>query len=87
MKRIVVYDQRLLTDKDTLQLAQRHARARGRSVSSVVREALQDWFSSIGEARIECHREREVCLEGQHCDKVVSTESCAHKVLAFRRRQ
>lgn len=69
--RRVVYDQTLMIDQATLQLAQEYARATGRSASSVVREALEDWFSTIGAARLEAHQERPT----RPCNNLVSITS------------
>lgn len=57
MKVIVKYDQLVHIDKATLNLVRQHADARGRSVSSIMREALTDWLMTIGEARLQHHQE------------------------------
>ena len=70
MRRIVkvTYDQLVYIDKATLDLVRQHAEARGRSVSSIMREALCDWLTTIGTARLEHDQE---AAQYRPSDKVI----------------
>lgn len=64
----VIYDQTVQLDRATHDKAKRYADELGLSLSAALRDALNDWLDTIGEARMEHHR---IAAEYRRGDKVV----------------
>lgn len=64
----IIYDEPVLLDRATHDKAKRYANEMGLSISAALRQALNDWLDTIGEARVE---HRRVAADYHRGDKVV----------------